>query len=288
MQLQIRYVSSFRYDTPVRESHNQLRACPVETPTQKLISFAIHTDPAARVHTFVDYWGTRVDAFGIRKPHDELTVAATSVVETAPPPTPGAFPAPFEVYASPEVRLDYTELLGDSRHTQRGEHLVRTAHAAVDGAGTAVEAVIALQRTLTGDLRYEPGSTFVGVDVNTVLSQGAGVCQDFAHLLITGCRSVGVPARYVSGYLYETLENDVEVDVQTHAWVEVLVPGWGWWGLDPTNRGGVGQRHVKIGHGRDYDDVPPLRGVFHGDATHELGVSVRISREELSALASQQ
>lgn len=288
MQLQIRYVSSFVYETPVRESHNQLRACPAETPTQTLISFDLHVDPPTRVHTFVDYWGTRVDAFGIRSAHDRLTVAATSVVDMAPPPTPGSHAAPFSSYGLPEIRGDYTELLGDSRHTRSGDRLRSLAADAVDESGTAVEAVLSVQRALTGTLRYEPGSTFVGVDVNDVLDQGAGVCQDFAHLLIAGCRSVGIPARYVSGYLYETQENDVEVEVQTHAWVETLIPGWGWWGLDPTNRGGVGDRHVKIGHGRDYDDVPPLRGVFHGDADHDLGVSVRISRETLSAFAAQQ
>jgi transglutaminase-like putative cysteine protease len=109
------------------------------------------------------------------------------------------------------------------------------------------------------------------------------VCQDFAHYLIALCRSVGVPARYVSGYLFASDSRDSapvadEVLVQTHAWTEIAIPGAGWWPLDPTNRMIVGGRHVKIGHGRDYDDVLPLRGLYHGPFHHELEVSVRMRR----------
>jgi transglutaminase-like putative cysteine protease len=127
------------------------------------------------------------------------------------------------------------------------------------------------------------------MEVADVLAQGKGVCQDFSHLGIAMYRSVGIPARYVSGYLYAadqtvaTAPEEPELTVQTHAWVEVLVPGHGWWALDPTNASPVGELHVKIGHGRDYEDVMPLRGVYHGGAEHDLGVQVRISRERLSA-----
>jgi transglutaminase-like putative cysteine protease len=106
-------------------------------------------------------------------------------------------------------------------------------------------------------------------------------------------RSVGIPARYVSGYLYAADQtravapDEAELSVQTHAWIEVFVPDHGWWALDPTNNQTVGELHVKIGHGRDYEDVMPLRGVYHGGAGHDLGVQVQISRERLSQLAEQ-
>jgi transglutaminase-like putative cysteine protease len=106
-------------------------------------------------------------------------------------------------------------------------------------------------------------------------------------------RSLGIPARYVSGYLYAADQSvgsppeEAEIEIQTHAWVEALIPEWGWWALDPTNTEPVGERHVKIGHGRDYDDVQPLRGVYHGTPEHGLGVTVQITRELLPAAAEQ-
>ena len=133
-----------------------------------------------------------------------------------------------------------------------------------------VGVVLALHRHVGAAIRYAPGATYVGVDVDEVLAQARGVCQDYAHLAVAMCRSIGIPARYVSGYLFATndatgadVDGDV-VRVQTHAWFEAAVPGVGWLALDPTNAPEVGLRHVTIGHGRDYDDVPPLRGVFAG------------------------
>ncbi len=132
-----------------------------------------------------------------------------------------------------------------------------------------VSLVLALHRVTGARLTYARGATDVGIEVEEVLAQGKGVCQDYAHLAVALCRSQGIPARYVSGYLFtrdDSAGADVEdgdvVDVQTHAWFEAAVPGFGWLALDPTNQQEVGVRHVKIGHGRDYDDVQPLRGVF--------------------------
>ena len=134
-------------------------------------------------------------------------------------------------------------------------------------------------------LRYTPGVTYIGVDVNEVLAKGQGVCQDYAHLAIALCRSVGIPARYVSGYFFaaseETgaeVEGD-EVTVQTHAWFEAAIPGWGWMALDPTNALQVGQRHITIGHGRDYDDVPPVRGIYTGGGRPNTDATVEIRRQ---------
>ena len=151
-----------------------------------------------------------------------------------------------------------------------------------------VGTVLALHRAVGTSLRYERGVTDVGVPVEDVLRTGRGVCQDFAHLAVALCRSRGIPARYVSGYLFtrdethlepvEELGDEEPVRVQTHAWFEAAVPGWGWLALDPTNQQAVGARHVKIGHGRDYDDVQPLRGVFWGSAAATVQPSVEIRR----------
>ena len=161
---------------------------------------------------------------------------------------------------------------------------VAAATADADDLRTTIGAVEAA----VGGLMYRRGRTAVGVDVDEVLSAGAGVCQDFAHLAIAMLRVLGVPARYVSGYLFaaDDATGDAgsadEVEVETHAWVEAAVPGFGWWALDPTNRSTVGERHVTIGRGRDYNDVAPLRGVFNGAPEHELAVNVRMRRLAIS------
>jgi len=132
-------------------------------------------------------------------------------------------------------------------------------------------------------LSYQPGTTDIGQPITEILANGTGVCQDYAHLAVAMCRSVGIPARYVSGYLFSSsdrtgsIEGDI-VRVQTHAWVEAAIPGQGWLALDPTNRLAVGRQHVKIGHGRDYGDVPPLRGVYSGPGTPKLEAAVEIRR----------
>ena len=158
----------------------------------------------------------------------------------------------------------------------------------------SVTAIAAVDEWVHNALVYRAGVTDVGVDVRSVYEAAEGVCQDYAHLPIAMYRALGVPACYVSGYIYAsdltggTAPEQAEVEIQTHAWVEAFIPGFGWWGLDPTNPQDVDERHVKIGHGRGYDDVMPLRGIYHGPAEHALGVSVQISQEGLSTLQKQQ
>ena len=146
------------------------------------------------------------------------------------------------------------------------------------------EMVAAVVADVRETLVYQQGVTDIGITLAELLSGGAGVCQDFAHLATGMLRSVGVPTRYVSGYLFAADETSLDagtadmVGVQTHAWIEAAVPGWGWWALDPTNGGEVGERHVVIGCGRDYGDVPPVRGAFIGSGTAEVDAEVVIGR----------
>ena len=293
MRLEIRYVNHFSYSEPARESHNLLRACPADDGHQRLIDFTLSIEPAARILTYTDYWGTRVDAFGIRGSHERLLITAQAVVETAERVVP-VETVPLIVYEDPTVRLANAEYLRRTRHTGWDDDIVTGAREAVSGLDDAIDAIGAVDAAVHRLMTYTPGSTVVGVDVREVFANRQGVCQDFAHLALAMYRSLGIPARYVSGYIYAadpsggTLPDAAEVEIQTHAWVEAFVPGFGWWGLDPTNPQPVGERHVKIGHGRDYDDVMPLRGVYHGPAEHSLGVAVHISRETLSTLQAQQ
>lgn len=289
MRLDIRYRSSFTYDGLVRESQNELRACPCTDEHQQLISYRVTCSPSAKVASYTDYWGTRVDAFGTRAPHSALEVLAEATVDTRERSLPTGLSRP-ELLADRAFIDLHAEYLERTPHADWGDEIARRAAEQTVAAGPDVVGwVLALHRLVGASLRYERGVTSVGVPVDEVLDHGHGVCQDFAHLAVAFCRSQGIPARYVSGYLFtrdettlpeaeESIDGDDAVRVQTHAWFEAAVPGHGWFALDPTNQTAVGQRHVKIGHGRDYEDVQPLRGVFSGEAGASVTPDVEIRR----------
>jgi transglutaminase-like putative cysteine protease len=287
MRFDIRYRTTFTYDDLVRESQNELRACPASDENQQLVSYRVSTSPSARVLSFADYWGTRVDAFGVREPHLSLEVVAEASVETKHRPLLTVAPRD-ETLAHPGFVDEHVEHLGRSPHCGWGERVKAAAvEAASLGGPGVVSQVLAVHRFVHASLAYAPGATAIGIEVEEVLAKGEGVCQDYAHLAVAMCRSIGIPARYVSGYLFTSSDAggaDVDPDagdvvrVQTHAWFEAAIPGFGWLALDPTNQQEVGLRHVKIGHGRDYDDVPPMRGVFAGGAVPEVDVTVQIRR----------
>ncbi len=287
MRLEIRYVTEFDYHATVRESHNELRACPAELPWQRLLRYDVAVEPACRIHTFTDHWGTRVDAFGIRHDHDLLRVVADATVEMGDWPGPPD-EVPLEAL-DPAFSRRHAPFVHPSAHTQWDLTIAEAARDLAAGAGGAVDLAGRVMTGVHQTLDYVPGATYVGVSPGEVFAAGQGVCQDYAHLAIAMCRSLGMPARYVSGYFHAADQSvglepeEAEIEVQTHAWVEVAIPGFGWWALDPTNDQTVGSRHVKIGHGRDYDDTLPLRGVFHGPPEHDLGVKVLMTRDRLAA-----
>lgn len=284
MRFDIRYRTLFSYDDLVRESQNELRACPATDEVQQLISYRVTTSPSSRVLSFGDYWGTRVDAFGVRTPHISLEVSAEASVETRMRPLCAVAPRP-DALRAPAFVDEHLEYLGRSPHCNWGDGVHAAAQQAAALAGpNVVSQVLSLHRYVGSALTYTPGTTEVGVPVEAVLAGGAGVCQDFAHLAVAACRAASIPARYVSGYLFTTDDAtgaDADADVvrvQTHAWFEAAIPGFGWLALDPTNQQEVGLRHVKIGHGRDYDDVPPIRGVYAGPGAPEVEVTVEIRK----------
>ncbi len=265
---------------------------PRPTISQRLIDYQLEIEPAARVSSYVDSWGTRIDEFGVRDRHWELLVAARSVVDTSERPMPDEAARALEVaaFADQRFRDAHWVYLQGTRHTRIHPVITERARAAAAGSTSAVDLVERVHAAVHAALAYRPGSTTIGVDVADVLAGGEGVCQDFVHLGLAMFRALGVPARYVSGYFYAVdgtagdMPDAQEIVVQTHAWLEVAIPGWGWWALDPTNHIPLSERHVKIGHGREYDDVLPLRGVYYGTSEQLLYVEVGMSRGELSQL----
>jgi transglutaminase-like putative cysteine protease len=284
VRLDIRYETRFRYDAPVRESHNELRACPVDDRHQRVLDFRLRVDPAATVQSFRDYWGTRVDTFGVTARHDRLDVIAEISVETT---EREEVPVPATPIAELAQDEDFHEYTVPSRHTGWSPEVADLARSVAADAESAEDAGRRLAGWVQESLSYAPGTTTVDTTIEQVFDQRAGVCQDFAHLMVALCRSLGLPARYVSGYLFARRDDasdqprsdeDEEVRVQTHAWVEVGTAPSRWLALDPTNGRPVGERHVKIGHGRDYFDVTPFHGSFSGRADPTLVSAVDIRR----------
>ena len=285
MRLDIRNRTLYGYDAWVAQSQNEVRACPVDDDHQHLIAYRLSVAPLSRLMAFTDYWGTSVDAFGVREPHLSLEIVAEAAVETREatprPPATG-----FDGLSEASFRAGHDEYLARTPHADWREAVAAAARDVV--ADDVVATVVGVHDLVRERMAYETGSTYIGIEVERVLAEGHGVCQDFAHLAVAMCRSVGVPARYVSGYLFTSSDSsgdDVDGDIAnvlTHAWFEAAVPGHGWMAMDPTNGRAVGTRHVKIGHGRDYDDVPPIRGAVSGSSTAEVETDVEIRRMDPS------
>ena len=289
MNLALQYLTEYRYSSPVTDNLNALRVRPATTSTQRCDEFHVRLDPEARLHRHVDYFGTEVLEFGVVRPHDHLTIDVRARVKTSAPPEPPDPP---------------WEALGTGAYLEAaGEFLLPTGDEPAAGRLDALHAIARasgplatlrwLCELIPDRFEYRPGATYVGSTIDDLLDAGAGVCQDFVHIALVLLREQGVAARYVSGYLWAAPEDGGadSVEVQTHAWLEALLPGTGdrgepaWVAADPTNRRLAGEGHVKIGHGRRYADVPPIKGVYRGGSAGELEASVRMTRLDPAASA---
>jgi transglutaminase-like putative cysteine protease len=276
-RLRIRHTTGYRYKGEVRSSYNEARVTPLSTDRQVAVEASVDVMPPTRTYRYWDYWGTLVDAFDVHEPHTELSVVGTSVVETSSPDEP-AEAASWDDLASPENRDRYAELLGPSTYVPVIEEGLEDAPDR-DGLSPS-RAVEAAAAWVHDRLEYSKGATDVGTTALDALRIGGGVCQDFAHLTLAVLRRMGIPARYVSGYLHPRSSAEVGTTAtgESHAWVEAWTGEW--WGFDPTHGGPVGERHVVVGRARDYADVSPLRGIYHGAPAEGLTVSVEITRLE--------
>lgn len=281
MRFTLTHRTAYIYASPVHESFNEVRLQPVSGRTQTCLDFDLTIDPPATVITFRDYYGNSVHDFGVPYQHDHLTVAATSdVVTFADADVPLSGPRGDEPDASPPLaRLVDDPLIAD----EYAEFLGPSAYVALDAAseGLARALLAAAPETTTfaflqraavyirDHYTYQLGTTNVHSTVADVIAGGSGVCQDFAHLLLSLCRHAGLPARYVSGYLGDITESGA-----SHAWAEAFVPPYGWVGVDATLGAPCTGRHVKIAVGRDYADVAVVRGTYRGGAEAMMTVEV--------------
>jgi transglutaminase-like putative cysteine protease len=251
---------------------------------QRCLRFKLATNPPARVLNYADYLGNIVHTFDIPARHAQLIIQTEALVEVLPipPRQPNPDNVAWEVLDRLTRTHDLWDFLQPSALTQATELLRRFAqdHGVSRGANPW-DTAIALNQTIYDAFDYVPESTQVDSPIDVALVAGRGVCQDFAHIMIALLRSLGMPSRYVSGYLYYERKTDRHTPDATHAWVEILMPELGWVGFDPTNNMLASERHIRVAVGRDYSDVPPNKGVFKGAAESSLQVEVHINPVEM-------
>ncbi len=282
MNFQIRFLTEYRYDAPVTDNLNALRVRPATTSTQRVDDFHVRIDPETRLHRHTDYYGTEVIEFGIPKVHEAMTIDVRARVVTSQRPYPEE--ASWEAVQSPAYLEAAGEFLMPTGAEPPDELLADLD--AVARATSPLATLLLLCELIPDRFEYKAGVTYVGSTVQDLIEAGAGVCQDFVHLALILLRRQGIAARYVSGYLWAAPQDggSDSVEVDTHAWVEALLPASGgrgepvWVGADPTNRVLATESHVKIGHGRSYADVPPIKGVYRGAAAAELDAAVSMTR----------
>jgi transglutaminase-like putative cysteine protease len=271
-RLRVTHETRFDYDAPASASYNELRLTPRTERRQTALETKVVTLPTAAQYSYVDYWGTQVVAFNIDRGHEVLTVVGSALVDTQQSEMPED--ATWDEVA--DASLTMADYLSHKLYTAPNEEM--TGLAASLRLSRPLATAQAIFERVHGSLRYVRGVTGVHTSANEAFADGAGVCQDFAHLALSMTKSVGLPSRYVSGYFHPEIDASIgeEIIGESHAWIEVWTGAW--WGYDPTNDCPVGERHVAVGRGRDYSDVPPVKGIYAGNAEHTMNVGVRITR----------
>jgi transglutaminase-like putative cysteine protease len=271
-RLRIAHETRFDYDGPARASYNEVRLSPRTERRQTALEARVVTSPAVPQYAYVDYWGTQVVAFNIDRGHEQLVIIGSSLVDTQQPdePTDCSW---TEVADASMTMADY---LTHNMYTDPGPELAELAAGLC--ADRPLETIRRIIDYTHGALRYVRGVTHVHTSAHQAHADGAGVCQDFAHLALALAKAFGVPSRYVSGYFHPESDATIgeEITAESHAWVEVWTGRW--WGYDPTNDCPIGAQHVALGRGRDYSDVPPVKGIYAGNADHTMKVGVKMTR----------
>jgi transglutaminase-like putative cysteine protease len=281
MLLSVEHKFAFEYDGYISESFLELRVQPKSTPHQTVLSFGLAVGPPTRVFRYADWNDNVAHHFTITRFHNRVAVAAQSTVETrAPSPSIASLRDPVTPVDLPYPLLDFLELAGPVRATPA----LRAAHRAMAPARAATlgDHVQALGDAIQGRFEYQKDVTKYDSTTEDFLRIGAGVCQDFAHLMLGLLRLSGVPCRYVSGYLH--VERKRREPSQSHAWVEFYAPSAGWIPFDPTHNRAPDEHYVVVGHGRHYDDVPPNKGIYRGVARETLRAEVHTQTTSARAI----
>ncbi len=282
----IRHFTRYRYSRPVWQSLMEVRMHPRSENTQRCFTFQLSVSPRSRIFSYTDHLGNLVHHFDVPEHHKQLTIIADVLVDVVPPaelPESLSSEAWAELDALLETE-DYWDMLMPSQFVRTSPELEElAAELGMDkrNGRDPLTLLRNLNSALYGEFAYVKKSTSVDSPIEHALVSRQGVCQDFAHIMISLARNLRIPCRYVSGYLHhDAWHADRSAEGATHAWVEALLPGWGWVGFDPTNNLIAGGRHIRTAIGRDYADVAPTTGTMKGRAETELQVRVRVTPSE--------
>lgn len=277
MKLSVLHRTKYEYASPVKESFNEARLQPLSNEHQHCDSFVLKVLPATRLSHYSDFHANVLHFFELQEAHQSLLVESFSkVTTTARLIAPDALPASMGLIPQCQRMDRCFDFLQDSTHTEKSPEAWRLALDITVGHTDMWQASLAIMRYVHGRFAYSPNATSVHTHMREVLRNQRGVCQDLAHVMIGLCRAIGIPALYVSGYLYNGPRDQLLGAQASHAWCEVFLPGTGWQGLDPTNNQQTDERYIKLAVGRDYADVPPVRGHYKGTTDRVMTVEVLV------------
>lgn len=279
LRLSVLHRTTFFYGNPVVHSVNTLHLEPQEFPCQKTITSWIRVLPAVRLRRFNDLFQNVTHQFDLPEPHAKLEIESRLKVHVFPLElSDAARTGTLQDINEPAVREWIWPFLQESRWVSTSPEIWRAAVDVTFGMRPVFEMAVAMMSWIHREFRYESGVTAANTHLDEVFGHRHGVCQDFAHVMIGMCRSIGLPARYVSGYLYNGPRDHLLGSQASHAWCEVYLPDAGWTGFDPTNDTLADERYVRIAVGRDYGDVPPVEGSYRGTSISRMEVHVEVTR----------
>lgn len=280
-EFKIKHLTHYTYQAPVRDSANQIILYPVNDDFQEVQTHEILISGDPVIYISKDYYGNDVGTFSISSPHSELFIISTKTVNTRSKPLPMdsmSTEKQWEQLQSMHNDMQFIDFLNQEPF-EGVEFLQDVINTEYPYSFTPYQNALRYCEYVFNNFSYIPGITTVETTPEVILKLKAGVCQDFAHILLVMLRLAHIPARYVSGYICPN-KNGMRGEGATHAWVEAYIPGYGWLGLDPTNNCIANEKHVKLAVGRNFTDCSPVKGVYRGLPHHKLEVSVSVSYED--------
>lgn len=273
----IKHITRYSYATPVIDCANHIMLYPIQDAQQVLKKHELHISQKPEVEEFTDYFGNKVGIFSVIEPITELIIESDIDIEILPviiPATEMPAQQQWEKLAELREQFPYMDFLAQENFEYEDE-MAAVIKQVINPSLSPFEAAQLLSKYVYDNFEYTKGVTNVETKVDEIWKLKAGVCQDFAHMLLVMLRKLGIPARYVSGYICPK-NHELRGEGATHAWVEVCVPFFGWAGVDPTNNCIVSDRHVRLAIGRSFSDCTPVKGTYKGSSEHTLEVSVSI------------
>ncbi|MBK0380344.1 transglutaminase family protein [Mucilaginibacter segetis] len=280
-EFKIQHITKYNYDSPVRDSANKIILFPIVDIYQDVIKHDLHITGNPQVDTYVDYYGNEVGSFTYTDPHTTLVINSKLSINTHPRPLPVddvASVTQWDELFSLKYIVPYIDFLKQEYFEGLSElfPIVEDVRKIND---TPYKTALRFCEYVYKNFEYIKGVTTVETTLDEIWNLKAGVCQDFAHILMVMLRSVSIPARYVSGYICPNRDG-MRGTGATHAWAEAYLPGYGWLGIDPTNNCVANETHVRLAVGRNFSDCSPVKGVYKGSAKHTLEVSVSVGYED--------